>query len=243
MSFIDKFLDLTTNLPREIVRSLKLFKTVEERSRNINNNLKSLRTKYLKEINENDNKVLLLTIEKYYKELLTLSDYKQEIIKEINYILDFDFIKNLPPIIEEGKKECQEQIMSSNANLPFTSNSFANPNRATTDDKSVSDFNDKKKKTEKLLGNKMNRTNKNKTRKRNLENSEFLEDIQPNDEDNEITCFCNRQNFGNMIMCENCKKWFHFGCVGYSDGNEPDNESWYCTNCTRTKEKKKKKKH
>ena len=52
MSFIDKFLDLTTNLPREIVRSLKLFKTVEERSRNINNNLKSLRTKYLKEINE-----------------------------------------------------------------------------------------------------------------------------------------------------------------------------------------------
>ena len=57
MSFIDKFLDVTTNLPREIVRTLKLYKFVEERSRNINTNLKNLRAKYLKEIKEKDQNV------------------------------------------------------------------------------------------------------------------------------------------------------------------------------------------
>ena len=111
MSFIDKFLGLTKNLPTEIIRSLNLLKVVEERSYIININLKKLRAKYLKEQNENDinSKVLLITIEKYYKELLTLSDYKQEIIKDINYIIEFDFMKNLNPIIEEGKKENEEQ--------------------------------------------------------------------------------------------------------------------------------------
>ena len=41
MSFIDKFLDTTANLPREIVRLLKLYKFVEQRSRNINESLKN----------------------------------------------------------------------------------------------------------------------------------------------------------------------------------------------------------
>ena len=52
MSFIDKFLDVTTNLPREIVRLLKLYKFVEERSRNINESLKNIRIKYLKDLKE-----------------------------------------------------------------------------------------------------------------------------------------------------------------------------------------------
>ena len=67
MSFIDKFLDVTTNLPREIVRILKLYKFVEERSRNINTNLKNLRAKYLKEIKEKDQntKEMLIPIDKY----------------------------------------------------------------------------------------------------------------------------------------------------------------------------------
>ena len=40
MSFIDKFLDITTPLPREIVRFLKLYKTVEERCKDNDMKLK-----------------------------------------------------------------------------------------------------------------------------------------------------------------------------------------------------------
>ena len=50
MSFIDNFLEVTNNLPRKIVRLLKLHRTVEIRSKTINENLKNLRDKYLKEL-------------------------------------------------------------------------------------------------------------------------------------------------------------------------------------------------
>ena len=45
MSFIDKFLDVTTNLPRMIVRILNLYKSVEERAKEIYDNLKNAREK------------------------------------------------------------------------------------------------------------------------------------------------------------------------------------------------------
>ena len=117
MSFIDKFLDTTANLPREIVRLLKLYKFVEQRSRNINESLKNIRIKHLKDIkekNQEEENIFKITHDKYYKELLNLSDYKQSLINELKYILEYNFLKKIEPIIEEGQKECQEQLQSSN---------------------------------------------------------------------------------------------------------------------------------
>ena len=121
MSFIDKFLDVTTPLPREIVRFLKLYKVVEERSKDLNSNLKNHRDIYLQKLKEKEMKTndlisLKNIIDNQFKESLTLSDYKLEILKELNYILEFSFLKKIDPIIEEGRKECQEQILSTNLN-------------------------------------------------------------------------------------------------------------------------------
>ncbi len=243
MSFIDKFLDVTTNLPREIVRTLKLYKFVEERSRNINTNLKNLRAKYLKEIKEKDQNVkeMLIPIDNYYRELLNLSDYKQELIKEIKYILEDDFLKKIGPIIEEGKKECQEQILSSSNNLPYGANSFANPNftKPTTEDQSISELNEKKKKNDKSLGMKTNRSNKNRVRKKVLENVDYFGDEQLNGDENEVFCICKGQSYGLMISCDSCKNWFHYGCVGIIEGKEP--KTWFCSDCQNNVKKKKKK--
>ena len=95
MSFIDNFLEVTNNLPRKIVRLLKLHRTVEIRSKTINENLKNLRDKYLKELKEKNqsNEEILYTNEKYYKELLNLSDYKHSLIEELKYILENEFVK------------------------------------------------------------------------------------------------------------------------------------------------------
>ena len=120
-SFIDKFLDITNSLPREIIRILKLYKFVEERSRHINTSLKESRLKYLNKMKTNDTKEdekMKNEIQNYYKELMDLSEYKQNLIKDLEFIIENDFLKKLPPIIEEGQKECKEQMATSNLNLP-----------------------------------------------------------------------------------------------------------------------------
>ena len=252
MSFIDKFLDVTTNLPREIVRLLKLYKFVEERSRNINESLKNIRIKYLKDLkekNQEEENIFKITHDKKYKELLNLSDYKQSLINELKYILEYNFLKKIEPIIEEGQKECQEQLLTSNMNLPYSLNTYQNSNynKVTTEEKSISEFNEKKKKNDKMLGNKTNRQNKNKVRRRNY--PEYNEGMMQNDEEHEVFCTCKRQSFGPMIACEICGKWFHFECVGIDEDNEPEN--WFCAECTKKNNnnninnnvKKKKKKH
>ena len=76
MSFIDKFLDTTAPLPREIVRFLKLYRVVEERSKDINTKLKTNRENYLQKLKEKENNsdLILLRnlIDNLYKENLTL---------------------------------------------------------------------------------------------------------------------------------------------------------------------------
>ena len=52
-SFIDEFLDFTVNLPREIVRLLKLIKEVDEKSNEINLSLQENRKKYLSSMENN----------------------------------------------------------------------------------------------------------------------------------------------------------------------------------------------
>ena len=243
-SFIDKFLDITNNLPREIIRTLKLYKFVEERSRDINTSLKKLRNDYLKNLNsikikDFKEQEIKNKIDNYYKELLSLSDYKQNLIKDLEYILDNNFLKKLPPIIEEGQKECKEQLASSNLNLPYGANSFTNSiyNNATNEEKSISEFNEK---GEKILGYKTKRPNKKKNKLKNSINPEYSEEIGINQEENEVHCICNGASYGDMIECDDCGKWFHYECVGITKGQEP--ETWSCINCKDNKPNKKKKK-
>ena len=106
MSFVDNFLEATATLPRKVVRILKLYLTVEQRAKNIEDNLKILREKYLKDLKEDkieNSEFILYTNEKYYKELLNLSDYKQNLIDELKYILKYKFINKIEQIIERGQ--------------------------------------------------------------------------------------------------------------------------------------------
>ena len=98
MSFVDNFLEATATLPRKVVRILKLYLTVEQRAKNIEDNLKILREKYLKDLKEDkieNSEFILYTNEKYYKELLNLSDYKQNLIDELKYVLKYKFINKI----------------------------------------------------------------------------------------------------------------------------------------------------
>ena len=106
MSFVDNFLEATATLPRKVVRILKLYLTVEQRAKNIEDNLKILREKYLKDLKEDkieNSEFILYTNEKYYKELLNLSDYKQNLIDELKYILKYKFINKIEQIIERDQ--------------------------------------------------------------------------------------------------------------------------------------------
>jgi hypothetical protein len=232
MSFIDKFLDVTTNLPREIIRLLKLYKFVEERCKNIKNNLTELRMNYIKEMNklkelnqlkgdEPIDERILATNNKYYKELLNLSEYKQNLIKELEYILDKDFLKKIAPIIEEGQKELKdESTMANGIN--------SNYNKNTLEDKSTLINSEKNKKNEKLLGNKTNRQNKNNARKKNLTNIEYYDENAQNGE--EHYCICEGKGDGKMIECDSCFNWYHFKCIGKDESFDPD--SWICDKCS-----------
>ena len=229
MSFIDSFLDVTANLPREIVRLLKLYRTVEERSKNINETLTNLRQKHLREIKEMKNKIqneeIMIINDKYYHELLNLSEYRQKLIEELEYILKNNFIQKISPIIEEGQKECREQLLS-------TGVQFGNNNKTTIEDNIII-YNDRRK-NEKMLGIKTNRPNKKITKKGNLDKIEYSEDNQLNlEEDNKDYCFCKQNKDEPMIMCEQCLNWFHYSCVGVVEGNEPDN--YYCPSCENKK--------
>ena len=207
-------------MPREIVRFLKLYKIVEERCKQIKINLKSNREQYLqiikeKEINNNDLNNLKNAIDINYKEILTLSDYKQEILNELKYIFEFSFLNKLNPILEEGKKECKDQLTQNEFNNTFDSNVYTNPlNKIINDEiKSVSDKN--KKNDINILGRKTKR----KVSIKKIDGSIISEKKKKNFED----------SFGEMIECDNCKNWFHYGCVGIKEGCEP--KEWICGPC------------
>lgn len=249
MSFIDKFLDVTTPLPRKICRYLKLYIVVEERSKEINKELKTHREEYLKkikekEINNNDLISLKNTIDKLYLEILTLSDYKQEILKELNYILESSFLNKIEPIIEEGRKECQEKLMS---NIPnnYDNNSFTNSlfNKTTTNDlKKISDFNEKKPKNDdnKLLGNKKYKSKTKKIASSSEISNEGNQNLKGNEDKKDVFCKCHRQSFGLMIQCDNCGEWFHYECVNLVEGYEPKDKEWYCEFCEKKNKNQKK---
>ena len=110
--FINKFLELAEPIPRKLIRHLKLLKEVEKISYNLNETLKERREQYLEKLREKSLKrnITLKSIKTLYKELLSLSDYKTEIINEIKYILENEFVNKINPIIEEGQNELELNI-------------------------------------------------------------------------------------------------------------------------------------
>lgn len=234
MNYIDKFLELTKHLPRKFVRNLKLLRNVEENCKDLKLQLKNSREKHLQNLKENSfensESNSLQTIEKLNKEILILSDYKLEIIKELNYIVDSYFLNKISIIIEEGNKELK--------NLDGE-NSFANPKNL---DGKLTDVNNNKEKddldtisvsTSPFLGTKKGRNISLKKKRNNL-STEYSKELQ-NSKNGEIEkyCKCNGNCFGKMIECDNphCEKgqWFHLSCVGIKEGEEPDSKSkWFC---------------
>lgn len=45
-----------------------------------------------------------------------------------------------------------------------------------------------------------------------------------------VYCYCRRGFYGEMIQCDNCDTWFHFGCVGVTEAPGV-NERWMCPEC------------
>ena len=255
MNFVDKFLDLAAPIPRKIVRFLKLLKTVEETSKEKLNNLQKNREKYIQKLKENDLKnheSSLKLIEKEQKELLNLSDYKLEIIKELNYIIEQSFINKISPIIEEGKKECDNNL-NGMYGVGNSEKSILNDYLNNTD------YNNKKKDdldssnatgTTNFLRNKKNRTKSLKGKRNNIglppeysdENTQNLQ----NGEKQKVYCRCKKPSFGDMIECENPKcpngQWFHYSCVEITEGKIPTTE-WYCSKKCQEEAKNLKKKN
>lgn len=271
-SFIDEFLDLTVNLPREIVRLLKLIKEVDEKSNDINILLKESREKYLSTMKTNQiaNNDLLNKIKEYNSTAISLCDYKQELIKEINYLLFHFYGDKLNKVIEQGEKECKElQIRHSNS----SQNNFSYTNYYDKSNEEYSSTQNKKKinsyqnsdlysnasniSSNKILGHKNRRNQKLKSTKKNnlnnnlnnnidlieteiTQNSQLINNIQE-----PLYCICKKQKDVKMICCDNpkCKiQWFHCDCMNVSSSDE--DKEWFCSDeCKKQiKEDKKKKK-
>ena len=148
----------------------------------------------------------------------------------------------MPPIIEEGRKEIDNNIngqFNSLANSELLGNSLSDLNKRKDDMDSIST-----KGGNNLLGIKKNRNKTNKRKKNNL--SEYSEDVQnsQNEEKQKKYCNCNTISYGKMIECDNpnCKlQWFHLSCVGIKEGEEP--VTWYCSKECENESKNLKKKN
>ena len=225
MNCIEKFLKLTNSLPKEFVRNLKLLRNVEEKSIDLKNKLKKSREKYLENLKdkifENSESNLLKVIENYNKEILILSDYKLEIIKELKYIIESSFLNKLSPIIEEGNKELKNlNGETSFSNPTYLDGKYCYINNEINKEKD--DIDTSYSSTSQFLGKKKGRKKSSKKKGNNL----LIRKI-------EKYCKCNGICFGKMIECDNpnCKngQWFHLSCVGIKEGNEPDSSSkWFC---------------
>ena len=231
-TFVNKFLELAEPLPRKLIRHLKLLKEVERISYNLNQSLKERREQYLEKLREKSLKrsITLKSIKSLYKEVLSLSDYKLELIKEIKYILENEFVEKLNPIIEEGKTELE----SNNKKITFEDTSSI-----TTDTEANS---------KKFLNKKKNRSvKKSKEREKEKEKEKEKENIHiENNVHNhkirdlkDVYCKCKRESYGKMIQCDNpdCGEWFHYECIGLKENYEPK-EEWFCSDKCRLKAKR-----
>ena len=226
ITFVNKFLELVEPLPRKLIRHLKLLKEVEIMSYNLNQSLKERREQYLEKLREKSLKrnITLKSIKSLYKEVLALSDYKLEIINEIKYLIENEFVEKLNPIIEEGKGELE----SNNKKILFEDNTTTTDNETNP---------------RKLLSKKKNRSvKKSKEREKEKEKEKEKENVHIESNNKirdlkDVYCKCKRESYGKMIQCDNpeCGEWFHYECVGLKESYEPK-EEWFCSDkCRKVK--------
>ena len=226
ITFVNKFLELVEPLPRKLIRHLKLLKEVEIMSYNLNQSLKERREQYLEKLREKSLKrnITLKSIKSLYKEVLALSDYKLEIINEIKYLIENEFVEKLNPIIEEGKGELE----SNNKKILFEDNTTTTDNE-TNPRKLLS-----KKKNRSVKKSKEREKEKEKEKEKenvHIENNNKIRDLK------DVYCKCKRESYGKMIQCDNpeCGEWFHYECVGLKESYEPK-EEWFCSDkCRKVK--------
>ena len=230
-TFVNKFLELTEPIPRKLIRHLKLLKEVERISYNLEKALKERREQYLEKLREKSLKrnITLKSIKSLYKEVLALCDYKLELINEIKYILENEFVDKLDPIIEEGK----EELDLNNKKITFEDN-------ATTDnDTNSKKFVNKKKNRSMKKNKEKEKDNKDKEKEKenihieNNSNNKIIRDLK------DVYCKCKRESYGKMIQCDNpeCGEWFHYECIGLKESYEPK-EEWFCSDKCRLKAKR-----
>ena len=232
--FINKFLELAEPIPRKLIRHLKLLKEVEKISYNLNETLKERREQYLEKLREKSLKrnITLKSIKTLYKELLSLSDYKTEIINEIKYILENEFVNKINPIIEEGQNELELNIK-----------------KITYEDNNTTSVTDNEINPKKLLNKKKNRSYIKKSKEKEKENEkekekenihiENINKIRDLKDLKDVYCKCKRESYGKMIQCDNpeCGEWFHYECIGLKESYEPK-EEWFCSDKCRLKAKR-----
>jgi len=245
MSFVNKFLDLTDSLPREIIRLLKLLKVAEDRSQALKITLQKKREQYLHSLKDKSFKknITLRSLKQLNRELLSLSDYKIEVIKEVKYIIESSFLNKLPPIIEEGQNEVQEQMLSNSLNKIHIPNSLASK-FSFDEDKSITEVNKNDMDqmyctaSKKFLCKKKNRGKSLKHRRTKEDLTCESTNKMPDNTRLDVYCKCKRESYGKMIQCDNpeCGEWFHYECIGIKEGDEP--EEWYCSEkCKKSREK------
>ena len=230
-TFVNKFLELTEPIPRKLIRHLKLLKEVERISYNLEKALKERREQYLEKLREKSLKrnITLKSIKSLYKEVLALCDYKLELINEIKYILENEFVDKLDPIIEEGK----EELDLNNKKITFEDNT------TTDNDTNTKKFVNKKKNRSMKKNKEKEKDNKDKEKEKenihieNNINNKIIRDLK------DVYCKCKRESYGKMIQCDNpeCGEWFHYECIGLKESYEPK-EEWFCSDKCRLKAKR-----
>ena len=230
-TFVNKFLELTEPIPRKLIRHLKLLKEVERISYNLEKALKERREQYLEKLREKSLKrnITLKSIKSLYKEVLALCDYKLELINEIKYILENEFVDKLDPIIEEGK----EELDLNNKKITFEDNT------TTDNDTNSKKFMNKKKNRSMKKNKEKEKDNKDKEKEKenihieNNSNNKIIRDLK------DVYCKCKRESYGKMIQCDNpeCGEWFHYECIGLKESYEPK-EEWFCSDKCRLKAKR-----
>ena len=111
---IDEFIDHSASVPRDVVRICKMVKEVEDIS---NEKLKLLdeeRRAFLenKRLKPEKNIELKQEIDKKFKELLDLNEYKQEQLSDLEFIINFH-CEDLEKSIKEHEKEFRIQFKTS----------------------------------------------------------------------------------------------------------------------------------
>ena len=230
-TFVNKFLELTEPIPRKLIRHLKLLKEVERISYNLEKSLKERREQYLEKLREKSLKrnITLKSIKSLYKEVLALCDYKLELINEIKYILENEFVDKLDSIIEEGK----EELDLNNKKITFEDNT------TTDNDTNSKKFVNKKKNRSMKKNKEKEKDNKDKEKEKenihieNNINNKIIRDLK------DVYCKCKRESYGKMIQCDNpeCGEWFHYECIGLKESYEPK-EEWFCSDKCRLKAKR-----